>query len=465
MAKPISQRVFALYALVLASAAAESHAITQAEGRAIFAQQGCAECHAYVGQIGASSAKQMSRRFGGEVDKAFAAYYSAAGHAIVPGLAKVPHETIRLISEWLAGGPAAPTAVLPQPPIAAAAPGEAALPASGGRKASDSDGKNELAARALRKKEEAEAAAKLDAELRAAQKRETQERAKQAAADRAKRAAEERAALKRDSDERVKLAAEAKAKRELEALATQKREAEEHAKRVAEAKAKNDLDAQTALKREADERAKRAGEAKAKRDAEEQAAAKREAEELAKRTAEARARREAEEQAALRREADERSRREADLKARQEAEARAKREAESRAKKDADAQAAKREAEGKVAAQDDGESRGKGKGGKAPEKFRDEACPPIAASAPIGVVDEERAKQIMERVDCGSCHAFVQKKTGPPMKRIHEKVKGNPECVIQRLKKNKEHNEEGVTDEIKGPEFKIVADYLATRAK
>jgi hypothetical protein len=48
---------------------------------------------------------------------------------------------------------------------------------------------------------------------------------------------------------------------------------------------------------------------------------------------------------------------------------------------------------------------------------------------------------------------------------VFEKVKGNAECVIKNLKNNKEHNEEGVTDELKPAEFKVVADYLATRAK
>lgn len=102
---------------------------------------------------------------------------------------------------------------------------------------------------------------------------------------------------------------------------------------------------------------------------------------------------------------------------------------------------------------------------KAPDKFRDDPCPPIGETEPIGNVDVARAKDIIERVGCPQCHAFVQKKTGPPFKRVFEKVKGNPSCVVQRLKKNKEHNDEGVTDDLKGPEFKIVADYLATRAK
>lgn len=102
---------------------------------------------------------------------------------------------------------------------------------------------------------------------------------------------------------------------------------------------------------------------------------------------------------------------------------------------------------------------------KAPDKFRDDPCPPIGETEPIGTVDVARAKDIIERVGCPQCHAFVQKKTGPPFKRVFAKVKGNPSCVVQRLKKNKEHNEEGVTDDLQGAEFKIVADYLATRAK
>ena len=101
---------------------------------------------------------------------------------------------------------------------------------------------------------------------------------------------------------------------------------------------------------------------------------------------------------------------------------------------------------------------------KAPEKFRDEPCPPATGQA-LGPVDEARAKAIMDRIDCGGCHAYVQKKTGPPFKKVFEKVKGNPECVVHRLKMSKEHNDEGVTDELKSHEFRIVADYLATRAK
>jgi cytochrome c551/c552 len=80
-------------------------------------------------------------------------------------------------------------------------------------------------------------------------------------------------------------------------------------------------------------------------------------------------------------------------------------------------------------------------------------------------VDENAAKAIIERVGCPQCHAYVQKKTGPPMKNIQEKYKGDWECVVSRLTKNKTHKEEGVTDDMKGNEYKIVADYIATRAK
>lgn len=191
-----------------------------------------------------------------------------------------------------------------------------------------------------------------------------------------------------------------------------------------------------------------------------------------------------------------------EAKAKQEAEAKAKKEADAiaLAKKDAEVKAAKKDADEKAKRESSvsakaelemlaalkasaealkgsasvrtGGSESDAKGGKrdrsklkAPEKFRDEPCPPIANSDPIGNVDETKAKDIIDRVGCPQCHAFVQKKTGPPFKKVFEKVKGNPSCVIQKLKKNKEHNEEGVTDDLKGSEFKIVADYLATRAK
>ena len=75
------------------------------------------------------------------------------------------------------------------------------------------------------------------------------------------------------------------------------------------------------------------------------------------------------------------------------------------------------------------------------------------------------AKAIIERIGCPQCHAYVQKKTGPPMKGIQERYKGDWECVASRLTHNKTHKEEGVTDDLKPAEVKIVADYVATRDK
>lgn len=157
--------------------------------------------------------------------------------------------------------------------------------------------------------------------------------------------------------------------------------------------------------------------------------------------------------------------------AKKEAEAKAQSESSAASKAEADMLASLRASAEAIKGGGDGDATGTTKRHKdrsklkAPDKFRDEACPPIGESEPIGTVDVAKAKDIIERVGCPQCHAFVQKKTGPPFKRVFEKVKGNPSCVVLRLKKNKEHNDEGVTDDLRGPEFKIVADYLATRAK
>lgn len=202
-----------------------------------------------------------------------------------------------------------------------------------------------------------------------------------------------------------------------------------------------------------DAKAKQQAEAQERKEAEAKALAKKEAEAkaLAKKEADAKAA-----QLAAAKEADDKSKRELTAAAKAEADMLAS------LKASAEAIRAGSGTDGEKAAKTGRSDRSKL---KAPEKFRDEACPPIASSDPIGTVDEARAKDIIDRVGCPQCHAYVQKKTGPPFKKVFEKVKGNPSCVIQRLKKNKEHNEEGVTDDLKGPEFKIVADYLATRAK
>lgn len=91
--------------------------------------------------------------------------------------------------------------------------------------------------------------------------------------------------------------------------------------------------------------------------------------------------------------------------------------------------------------------------------------PPNPADQVIGVVDVERAKDIMDRIGCAQCHAYVQKKTGPPFREVLKKYKGDPACVIHRLKTNETHKDEGVTADIRGDEFKIIADYVATRMK
>lgn len=231
--------------------------------------------------------------------------------------------------------------------------------------------------------------------------------------------------------------------------------AADKAKLEAETKAKREADAKIQAKRDADERARKEAEA--------QALARKEADDKARREAEAKAKREAEAQALARKESA--------------AKAAAKKESdEGKGKADA-ADAAKRELEMLAALKASAEALKGGaesaSGGgrkdrsklKRPEKFRDDPCPPISESEPIGHVDEKRAKDIMERVGCTQCHAQVQVKTGPPLKRVFEKVKGNPSCVVKMLKNNKEHKEEGVTDDLKGAEFKIVADYYATRVK
>lgn len=451
-----------LVALGLASAA---QAQTEAEGRTVFREAGCVQCHAYVAKIGAPSAKAMKNTFRGNPGAVIKATAAAPTHATDPSVKAAPRDKMLKISEWLGGvwgkdaiGVVATAPAVPETKAQAKARQETER----SKQAAEDKVKQQAVQKARQEaKKAAEEQAKKDAELKSAQKREANEKAKRAAEERAKKGAEEQAALKRDADERSKKAAEAKAKREAELQAQTKRDADEMARKVAEAKANNDREAEARLKREADERARKAAEEKARLEAEERAAKQRDAEALAKREAELKAKREAEEQAALKREA-EAAAREAEAKAKREAEAKAKREAELKAKKEAEAAvAAAAKAAPPIATAAPGKVE---RGGKAPDKFRDEPCPP-ASGAPIANVDETKAKAIMERIDCTGCHAMVQKKTGPPFKKVFEKVKGNPECVVARLKKNKEHNEEGVTDELKPHEFKIVADYLATRAK
>lgn len=163
------------------------------------------------------------------------------------------------------------------------------------------------------------------------------------------------------------------------------------------------------------------------------------------------------------------------------AQATLKREAEARAKREAEAQAkAKRDAEALASAKRDaavdtswqaaeGQAAGKKvrKGSNKPYKEpKLDPCPPASpADQVIGVVDVEQAKEIIDRIGCPQCHAYVQKKTGPPFKEVLKKYSGDPACVIHRLKTNETHKDEGVTKDIRPHEFKILADYVATRMK
>ena len=423
-----------------------AHAQTAEQGRALFLDAGCTVCHAYVATSGTPSAKQMRITFAGNPEKVLRAIATAPAHANDPGIKAASEKQLRQISDWIA---AAKTESRPPSVSTGAAPERETAQQAAARLKAEAKAKQE--AQALARQDEVEKK-RLAAEAKLALKKESEQKAKQAAEERERRAMGEQVALKREADEKVKKAAELKATRDAEVQAAQKRETDDMARRVAEAKAKNDLESQARLKREADDSARFAEKDKAAREAQDKAARQKTADELVQREASLKARRDADEQAALKREADDRARREAEL---------AKRDSEARARKEAEAAAVKAVPAPTLGSKPAGEPR---KALKAPEKFRDEPCSP-ATIAPITSVDEARAKAIMERIDCTGCHAYVQKKTGPPFKAVFEKVKGNSECVITNLKNSKEHNEEGVTDEIKPSEFKVVADYLATRAK
>jgi hypothetical protein len=145
---------------------------------------------------------------------------------------------------------------------------------------------------------------------RAAEKRETEEKAWREAEEKAKREAEEK--MRRVDEEAARRKAEERARREAEEKA--RREAQERARREAEEKARHEAEEKARL--EAEERARREARERAKREAEE--TARREAEERARKKAEEKARREAEERA--KREARERAKREAEEAKRQRAE-------------------------------------------------------------------------------------------------------------------------------------------------
>ncbi len=432
----LPQHIGAVALIALLSASAQAQ--TGADGRKLFTQKQCNLCHFHEARSTAPSVKTMKAALKGDPAKTSAAISAAPSHA--NEIKTVSAADIRAMSEWLAA-----TTFEEQ------AAAEAAKPKPGSPEA-----KRQAAAKA---KEEAAAKAKAAADAKAQAKKEAEEKAKAAAEAkaqaqkdaqaRAKQEAEAKALAGKDAAAKARQEAEAKAQAQRDAEALAKREAaakqekEALAKREADARARKDTTALEAIKRESEE--------KARRDAEAQATAKREAEAQAtKREAEAKAKRDADSLAAQKREAEDKSRLETEAKAKKEAEAQAARKAEPAAKEPAakaDAAAA---------------------GGKKKIAYRDGSdLPPCAAptGAPLGTVDEAGAKAIIERVGCPQCHAYVQKKTGPPMKGIQEKYKGDWECVVARLTKNKTHKEEGVTDDLKGNEAKIVADYIATRNK
>ena len=411
-------------------------------GRALFEQKQCSQCHFYEARGIAPSVKAMRATFKGDPTKASAATTGAAAHA--GELKGVQPADIRTMAEFIAAATfeeqAAADAAKPKP----GSPEAKRLAAQKAKQEAEAKAKATA---------EAKAQAKKDAEAKAKAAAETKIQAKRDAENQARVAAEAKIQAKKDADAKARQDADAKlqAKREADAQAKAKQEKDDLAKREADAKARKDTAALEGIKRENEERAKREAEA-------------------AKRDAEAKAKKDADAQASAKRDAEEKARLEVEAKAKREAEAlaTAKRDAEAKSRKDAEAQAAKKPepavAKPEAAAKADAAA----PGGKKKLGYRDgsdlPACPP-PTGAPLGTVDENAAKAIIERVGCPQCHAFVQKKTGPPMKNIQEKYKGDWECVVSRLTKNKTHKEEGVTDDMKGNEYKIVADYIATRAK
>lgn len=409
-------------ALVPAGASAQNTVaptIQLPSGRSLFAKKGCVDCHYFEAHGAAASAKAMRARFAGAPDRAQAAIMAPRDHA--ESLKKLAPSEIQAISEWLAGGSAStnktsgtgaktttPATTPSKPPAATVSTKPAPPPAT----------KPAVSA-------PAPAPAPTTSPVRSvAEPRPvpTVPATTPGPAPSAKPASEPPKPVVEPT------------KREMEADAQQRRMAEENAKR---------RDVEDATKRREQEEATKRLEAEetAKRDA----AKRREQEEAAKRHEQ--------EEAARRLEAEEAARRDA-----------AKREAEAAKRREAEAQAAKKAAEPAPAAPKPATSEG---GGRKQLGYRDGSdlppCPP-PSSAP-GAPDENRAKEIIDRVGCPQCHAWVQKKTGPPMKSIHEKYKGDAECVVSRLKNNKTHNDEGVTRDLKGDEFRVLADYIATRKK
>jgi cytochrome c551/c552 len=402
---------FAALALVALSAQAQ----TGANGRMLFKQKNCALCHFYEARSTAPSVKTMKAAMKGDPAKISAAISAAPSHA--NEIKAVSADEIKTMSEWLAAAT-----------FEEQAAAQAATPKPGSPEA----------------------------------KRAAAAKARQEAADKAKAAAEAKAQAKRDAEAKAKAAADAKAqaKKDAAAKALAGKDTAAAAKQEAEAKAQAARDAEAQAKRDAV--AKQEKEALAKREADAKARKDPAALDAIKRENEERARRDAEAQATAKREAEAKAKREADALAAQ------KSEAEAKARKEAEAQAAKKPEPVVAKAEPAAKAEPGTPGGRKKIAYRDGSdLPPCPAptGAPLGTVDEGGAKAVIERVGCPQCHAYVQKKTGPPMKQIHEKYKGDWECVVLRLTKNKTHKEEGVTDDLKASEVKLVSDYIATRNK
>lgn len=93
-------------------------------------------------------------------------------------------------------------------------------------------------------------------------------------------------------------------------------------------------------------------------------------------------------------------------------------------------------------------------------------CPPATPEEQaIGEFDPRAVKEILDRIGCPQCHAHAQKKTGTPFRDITKKYKGDPACVMFRLKTNQTHKDEGVVRDTRPEEYKLIADYVATRVK
>lgn len=260
---------------------------------------------------------------------------------------------------------------------------------------------------------------------------------------RAKRETQPDSAASAQAEEGVRKAAEAQAAARREAeLAEQLREAEARAqadadsRRQAEAAAREKAEAEALARRETELAERRKAEAQARKQAAPKALAQREAELKASRA----------------REAEEKARREA------EAQALAKREAEAKARKDAEAQAAaKKQAEAQAKAKR--EAVEKTKLAKLDVK---PAAAPLAPPVPVIEVDERQVKELMDRIGCPQCHAWVQKKTGPPMKTVLKTYAGKPPGEVPaKMKSVKEHKEEGVLAQLKESDFVLLANWIA----